>query len=370
MKKVLVVAENLSIDNGLGRYALDIVRGLINHYQVFILTSNPGQTNWQRFNIPVFLLPSWIRLNNPIVNFIQSLRYLGLTRQVDFIHFCSDFPYCVLFSWIPFFNKPRFISAHGTFSIAPLDHWLHKYSLRRAFKKAKKVISGSSFTKKQILKRVKLKNIIVINHGVDFNKFYRTDIIISKKNSQMLLGVGVLKNRKGFDISIQAVAQLKSEFPYLKYYIVGDQSNVEYFNYLKQLVTDNNLKEVVIFLKNISDEDLINLYYQTDVFILTPVVVKGNKFEGFGLVYLEAGACAKPVIGTTDCGAEDAVKDGYSGLLVPQNDVQATVQAIRKLLLNPDLARKLGANGSQLARQSDWDNVFKKYQAIYESFIN
>jgi len=69
-------------------------------------------------------------------------------------------------------------------------------------------------------------------------------------------------------------------------------------------------------LENVSNQELIKLYYQSDLFLLTPIYVEGSKFEGFGLVYLEANACGKPVIGTYGCGAEDAIKDNYSGFLL------------------------------------------------------
>lgn len=368
MKKALIVVDSI-IDNGLGRYTKEIIFRLRRNYQIFILTSNPGNVDWQKLNIPVFLLPPMRRLNNPLINFFQSIKYLPLARKVDLIHYCSEYPQCSLFSLIPFFKKPRFITAHGTYAVAPLDHFFYKYFLKIAFKKADKIFCVSRFTAQEILKRIKLNNLAVINNGVNFNKFYRPFVSPRQNKNKMILSVGLLKNRKGFDISIQAAAKIKSEFPGLKYYIVGDQSDFNYFNYLKRLVISNNLAPNVIFLENISDEKLIDLYCQSDVFILTPTVIKGNKFEGFGLVYLEAGAGGKPVIGTLGCGAEDAIKNGYNGLLVRQNDIAQTAEALRKILANPELAKNLGKNGQALARQMDWDNVFKKYQAVYESYL-
>jgi phosphatidylinositol alpha-1,6-mannosyltransferase len=370
MKKVLIIAENFSFDNGFGRYAQEITRRLAKHYQVYILTSNPGKTDWQKLNIPVYFLPSMGKLKNPLINLWYSLRYIHLAGQVDFIHYCSDFPYCVLFSLIPLFKTPRFITAHGTYSVAPLDHHFHRYFLVRGFEKAKKVICVSNFTRQEILRRVKINNTVVINNGVDFEKFAKAVADLSAEKSRIILSVGALKDRKGFDISLKAVAAIKAEFFDLKYYIIGDQSDNSYFSFLKQLVLENNLDANVIFEQRLPDEELIKLYHRASVFLLTPVVVKQNRFEGFGLVYLEAGACGKPVIGTTGCGAEDAIKDGYNGLLVPPNNVPAVAMALKKILADPDFARTLGQNGRQLAAESDWDKVFLKYQAIYESFID
>ena len=112
---------------------------------------------------------------------------------------------------------------------------------------------------------------------------------------------------------------------------------------------------------------MIKLYYQADIFLLTPVTINNNDFEGFGLVYLEAGACGKSVIGTYNCGAEDAIVNNITGLLVPQNDIKATAKAILKLLDNPGLAKRLGENGKKRAKEMDWNKVVKKYIEVYKN---
>ena len=84
------------------------------------------------------------------------------------------------------------------------------------------------------------------------------------------------------------------------------------------------------------------------------------------MVYLEANACGKPVIGTYNCGAEDAIKDGFNGFLVPQNNIEKTSQAVLKILDNPDLAKKLGINGKKKAQDMNWQNTVEKYMKIYK----
>ena len=95
----------------------------------------------------------------------------------------------------------------------------------------------------------------------------------------------------------------------------------------------------------------------------------GSDFEGFGLVYLEAGACGRPAIGTFDCGAEDAIVNNVTGLLVPQNDIQKTAEAVLRLFDNPGLAKKLGENGKKRAQEMSWDKIAKKYMEIYINII-
>ena len=209
---------------------------------------------------------------------------------------------------------------------------------------------------------------IVINDGINFDKFSNYKFIKKRECHPQVLSVGILKHRKGYHISILAIAEVKKKHPNIKYYIVGNHDSKIYWNTLKSVVAKYALENNVIFLENIKDEQLIDLYYASDVFVLVSVNINDN-FEGFGLVYLEAGACGKPVIGTYGCGAEDAVIDGETGILVPQNDIKKTAEAILRLLDNPELTQRMGENGKKRAKEMDWDNVAKKYTEVYKEIF-
>ncbi|MBU4360492.1 glycosyltransferase family 4 protein, partial [Patescibacteria group bacterium] len=238
--------------------------------------------------------------------------------------------------------------------------------IKKSFEKANKVFCVSRFTQKEIFKKINLKNTLVINNGVDYNK-WQIDNPPHTLKEKMILGVGALKPRKGYHISIPSIVTAKKKYSNLKYYLVGDQSDKNYFNQLKELVREHNLKNNVIFLEKISDNDLIKLYHQANLFLLTPVNINSN-FEGFGLVYLEANACGKPVIGTYGCGAEEAITDRFNGLLVPQNNIEKTSQAILSVLDNPVLAEELSQNGLNQAQKMDWSNMVEQYIKVYEDF--
>ena len=79
-------------------------------------------------------------------------------------------------------------------------------------------------------------------------------------------------------------------------------------NVVQQLEADG-LQEAVHILGRVPDETLLGWYHAADVFAL-PAINVGGKFEGYGLVYIEASAAGLPVVGTLDCGAEDAIRDG------------------------------------------------------------
>lgn len=364
--KILLIARTISIKEGQGRYAFSLIEELSKKNKLIVLAYElEGKDNFSNNpNIEIHQIPDLYTLNNfinPIKYFFQTLKF---SFKVDLVHILTDFPYYILFCSLPWIkNKPFVISSIGTYGLVSLEKNWRRPFLKLAYRRAKKVICISKFTQKELLKREKLNNTEVISCGVDLNHWH-IDYPVSKFEEKAILGVGGLKDRKGYHISIAAVGEVKKKYPNLKYYIVGDQSEKKYFDRLKNLVKEYQLENNVIFLEKISDHDLIKLYHQVNLFLLTSINV-GHKFEGFGLVHLEASACGLPTIGTYNCGAEEAIEEGVSGFLVPQNDIKATTEAILKILENKDLAKKIGESGYKMAQEFSWEKITEKYQVIY-----
>ena len=107
------------------------------------------------------------------------------------------------------------------------------------------------------------------------------------------------------------------------------------------------------FLGDIPDEKLGALYAQADIFAMTSMPHK-HSVEGFGLVYLEAGAHGLPVIAHDIGGVPEAVADGETGLLVAPGDGAALTQAFARLIADPALRRRLGEAGRIRAARNSW----------------
>lgn len=367
--KVCFLANELSLQGGWGRYAVNLLKQLsAQNIDCYVLLSSQAKENAlpqiENYKILPPLFTS--RINKFFTLVKNYTKIQKLIQKSDIIHSLVE-PYGSI-AYLTKGNKPLIITLHGTYAVNPLRKFYLSSFYNKVYRSAKKLICVSSFTQKEILKKIQLENTLVINNGVNYKKFQTTQSINQKNKT--IISVGTLVSRKGYHISIPAIAEVSQEYPNLKYYIIGNQQNSSYFKQLKELVNKYNLEKNIVFLEGISDADLVKIYHQADLFLLTPINLAGYKFEGFGQVYLEAGACSKPAIGTTGCGVEDAIQDGYNGLLVPQNNIPATSQAIKKILSNQNLAQRLGQNGQKLARQSDWSYVFKKYQVIYESIVN
>ncbi|MBM3231733.1 glycosyltransferase family 4 protein, partial [Candidatus Peregrinibacteria bacterium] len=94
-----------------------------------------------------------------------------------------------------------------------------------------------------------------------------------------------------------------------------------------------------------------------------------NKFEGFGIVYLEASACGKPIVATDAGGIRDAVVENETGLIVPDGDVPGITRSVLRLLDDEALAKKLGERGRSYAKENDWNVIAKKFIELYKKAI-
>jgi len=184
------------------------------------------------------------------------------------------------------------------------------------------------------------------------------DIRTSKdlQHARIIYSVGRLVPRKGFDTLIRAVATLRRTFPQVVLAIAGDGPDR---GRLEALARSERL--AVRFLGNLEDADCAAWYAACDIFALLPRELSDGDVEGFGIVYLEAGSFGKPVLGTRSGGVPEAVIDQHTGLLVPADDPNAAAGALASLLRDPDLRKRLGAEGERRAREEYSDEQFSAH---------
>jgi len=366
--KICFLTNELSSKNGWGRYSISLIDQIIKkgiNCQVLVsVGAQDNELSW--IEVYQVLPPLFTKRINKLFYLIKNyLRIRKLIQNSDIVHSLIE-PYGPI-AYLALKNQPLFITLHGTYAVDALNKWYLKKIYSWVYKKARQIFCVSKFTQQKFLDNLPVQNTSVINNGIDYEKFQKFgDLGKSQEFNKTIISVGALTARKGYHISIPAVAKVKRKYSNLKYYLIGNQEDKHYFYQLQNLVKKYNLENNIIFLEKISDDDLIKFYHQADLFLLTPVNI-GQKFEGFGLVYLEANACGRPVVGSYGCGAEDAIKDGFNGLLVPQSDIKKTSQAILKILDSPVLSQMLGRNGRQRAREMNWSNIVNQYIQVYET---
>ena len=307
-------------------------------------------------------------LKRPFFNFFKIRKIIS---NCDIIHAFDVWPFGFLASvYAVGLGKKIIISAIGTYSIAPLYNFFLKILSTWSYRRADEITAISDYTAKEIKQIIPDLNIDVLSNGVDFEKWSKKTDIFSEifELKPYILGVGGVKQRKGYHNSISAFAEITPRFPELKYIIVGQTNDKNYFNKLKDIINECNLKDKVIFLSGVSDEKLTALYKNAELFILTPEE-HNHQFEGFGLVYLEAAANGLPSIGSRKSGAETAIKEGISGVLVNQGNVHETASMIEKILSDMNFKNKLSIGAIDWARQNTWQKAVSRYLQIYEEIF-
>jgi glycosyltransferase involved in cell wall biosynthesis len=177
-----------------------------------------------------------------------------------------------------------------------------------------------------------------------------------------LLSVGDVKPRKGQHISLAAFARVKQQIPDARYWIAGSYNNKDYYQGLQRFIREQRVQDVQFF-GVLTGEELRCCYQEASLFILTPQQ-EGLSFEGFGLVYLEAGAYGLPVIATCSGGVGDAVEDGVTGILCEPGDVDGIADSIMVLLNDPERSREMGHANRSWAETLTWErNAEEQFQA-------
>jgi len=156
---------------------------------------------------------------------------------------------------------------------------------------------------------------------------------------------------KGMDTLITALPRLLTQRPEVQLVLAGAGDDRAW---LEELAEQNGVNRHVHFLTGLSYSELAACYSACEIFALP------SRGEGFGLVYLEAMACGKPVIGGLHGGAPEVIDDGKTGYLVQHGDAGQLATSLEALLADPELGRQMGARGRERLERDFRFNVFAK----------
>ncbi len=166
---------------------------------------------------------------------------------------------------------------------------------------------------------------------------------------------------KGHEYLIRAIKRLESEIPDLGLLIVGDG---RYRPYLEELASKLDLRSRVRFTGNL--RDVTEPLAATNLFVL-PAVWR----EGFGLSIVEAMTCQKPVIVTNIWALNTLIQNHVNGILVEPRDPEDLARAIRLLVQNPELSRRMGTAGHETARERfSIDRVVEELEKVYGEVLS
>jgi phosphatidylinositol alpha-1,6-mannosyltransferase len=164
---------------------------------------------------------------------------------------------------------------------------------------------------------------------------------------RVIVTVGRLVDRKGHDMIIRALPKVLNDIPETVYLIVGRGPTEER---LQALAREVGVENHIVFCGFVPEAELLAHYHAGDVFAMPNREVRGDT-EGFGIVFVEAGACGKPVIAGRSGGAVEVVAEGVTGFLVNPLDVHEIAETLTTLLQNRDLAARMGEAGRARVEQ-------------------
>jgi phosphatidyl-myo-inositol dimannoside synthase len=298
----------------------------------------------------------------------QSL-WLALRHRFDAVHGARSLPEGLV-AWIMarLLGKPLVVYCHGE----ELTTWGQGRKFRTmlwVYRHADANIANSEYTLEQMVRLgVRRETITLIYPGVDMERFRPglacddlKQTIGLRDGQRLVLSVGRLVRRKGFDQVIRAIAELVRRGSDVHYALVGIGEDQDY---LTNLARECGISDRVHLVGAVSPEDLPRWYNACDVFVMPNREINGDT-EGFGMVFLEAAACARPAIAGAAGGTGAAVVDGVTGYRVDGTDVDALARSLHTLLDDPALAERLGQAGLRRAmEQFSWDAVAARTHAL------
>jgi len=280
-----------------------------------------------------FLVP----LPNPY--FIKRLNEFDVVN----IHY---YPFCV---YAPLLRSKVVLTFHGWTDVPETEIssflWASREItmnlLKLPARRCSLIISVSRFLANKIKH---ISRTIVIPNGVDLS------IYSPGEDRGYVLFVGRLVWYKGVHELIHIIANMEMDL-----HIVGKGPELAR---LKELAKSLGVEEKVKFLGVIPEEELIEEYRNCSF------LASASKWEGFGMPFLEANACGKPIIGYNRAAIPERIKHGYNGFLA--RNFKELAKYMRLLEKDESIRKEMGKNGRKVAERYDWNLIAKKYERTFE----
>ncbi len=382
MRKSLLVTYFFSPQiGGIQNYLFYLCKGLSKEKIVILADKNSegeekfdGEQEFKIYRENFFSLklikPKWFFLFFKIAKIIRK-------EKIEFLQFGHYHEFCLfgILSKI-LFRLPYLIYFHGIDLYIVRKSALKFLLFKLAVKNAKTVIANSNFIADKLVEFGTVKEKIkIITPAVNWQKFNLNDkdqFLMDKyclNGKRVIISMGRLTKVKGIDLAIKSLPKVIKEIPNLIYLIVGEGSG-DYRKELEGLVYELNLSEHVFFTGGVKDheEEKSKYYSLAELAVMPSREIKHKKYlqvESFGIAALEAQAMGRPIIATNIGGLKESVADHKTGILFPNENIEALSLAIIKVLEDKKLANAMGQNGRErIEKEFNWSTRIKILENI------
>lgn len=313
---------------------------------------------------------------------VEGLRRRGIRAEITWLPLRAEYaPWTVpvpkppnwanivhVNSWFPVRFLPRslpvIVTTHHNVHhpmlkshLSPAQRIYHRFWIKiveaSILDRAKHIVAVSRFTAGSISKTFGVKAPHVIHNGIDLNGPFQPERKSCPHRPFRLIYIGNWSKRKGSDLLGPIMRDLGRNFELR--YTVGKKSKAPL-----------NLPSNCVSLGRLSSpEEIAQALRQSDAMLFP------SRLEGFGLAPLEAMACGIPVIASHTSALPEVIEHDVTGVLCPQDDIQAFVEVVRKIAVNPDLWIRMCRNARQrVERLFDLNRMINSYVELYRASIN
>jgi rhamnosyl/mannosyltransferase len=284
-------------------------------------------------------------------------------QSPDVVHLHYPYPLGELSQLVAGRGKPYVVTYHSDVVNPKQQGILRAYRpfLTRVLGRAGKiVVTSHRYLDSSATLRGLTSKCVVVPLGIEPSRFLSAAPRDASPNGPTVLFVGKHRYYKGVDVLLRAMSKVRGRL-----LIAGDGPMRDPW---EALAAELSLSDRAIFLGEVADEDLPNLYKSADLFVLPSTM----RAEAFGTVLLEAMAAGLPCIATElGTGTSYVVRDALTGLVVQPNDPAALVEAISRLAADADLRRKMGNAGqARVLEEFTHEGMVERIENIYRSILN
>jgi len=236
---------------------------------------------------------------------------------------------------------------------------------RLAVDRADVVVATSQYSRGRIIEAYGIppRKIVIVPELIDLRSWDEgiDQSITVQATPPAILTVAHMYSRKNLGLLMHAYALLRDLGIPFRGWVIGEGPCRREWERLKDSL---NLSAQVMFLGTIPRRELMKYYRRTAVFCLP------SRQEGFGIVFLEAMACGKPVVAARASAIPETVLDGDTGLLVNPDDARGLAQALASLLSDPARSRAMGEAGRRRVEQYRADRVAESFLFRVQTVLN
>jgi glycosyltransferase involved in cell wall biosynthesis len=236
----------------------------------------------------------------------------------------------------------RLLGIPFSFTAHAYDVWREQLLLPEKLRSATFTVTCTEYNRQHLAAtyEVPLEKVVTVHHGVDVQRYAAVER--TPNGEPRVISVGRLVEQKGFDRLLRACKRLSDSGEAFRCEIVGDGPLRER---LEALVDEYGLRSRVTLVGRLHQDELRKRYATADMFVLFCVPASDEDRDGIPNVLIEAMATELPVVSTRFSGVPEIVVDGKTGILVATDDEGAQAEAVRTMLHDPALRRRMGRAG-------------------------